>query len=177
MAAAVVGCLTGCAGSNGSSSSPSADVTGRQHPVPVKTVVRNYPVYRAGQAGAVSSPGQHAALRIMVSRPAVSTTSLSRGYGYSPRYGHYVSFRLTIRNTGKVPVTVGPLDFWVRTRGAARTTTDDGNAPYSGSSRQLDSTVLAVGHQVRNELTFDVADPSGTLFYGSRGSRAIGWSF
>jgi hypothetical protein len=140
-------------------------------------VHRSFRIYRAGQTGIVTSPGQHAALRMTVSRPTVSTTSLSRGYGYSPQHGHYVTFGLTIRNTGKVPVTVGPLDFLVRTPGIARTTTDDGNAPYSGSSRQLDQTELAAGHQVRNQLTFDVADPSGTLFYAPGGDRAIGWTF
>lgn len=134
-------------------------------------------MYRAGQTGGVSSPGQHAALRITVSRPTVSTASLSRGYGYPPRSGHYVGFRVTIRNTGKVPVTIGPLDFWVRTPSAARTTTDDGNAPYSGGGRQLDQTQLAAGHVVQNKLTFDVAKPRGTLFYGPGGKPAIGWTF
>lgn len=143
----------------------------------MRTVVRNFHRYRAGQTGVVSSPGRHASLRITVSRPTLSTTSLSSSYGDPPRYGHYVTFRLTIRNAGTMPALVRRLDFWVRTAGVAKTTTDAGNAPYSGSGSQLDSTVLAPGHQVRNKLTFDVAHPAGTLFYGSGGHRQIAWTF
>jgi len=148
----------------------------RTHPDPVTTVVRDYRTYRAGQTGVLNSPSQHASLRLTVSRPSRSTTRLS-SYGDPPRYGYYVTFRLAITNTGRVPILLRRLDFWVRTSGAAKTTTDAGNAPYSGSARQLDTTQLAPGQQVTNDLTFDLAQPSGRLFYGPAGRRQLAWSF
>jgi hypothetical protein len=107
----------------------------------------------------------------------VSTKALSASYGDPPRYGSYVTFHLVIANTGRVPVEIDRLDFWVATPGRARTTTDEGNAPFSGSPHQLDTTQLAPGRSLRNDLTFDVAHPAGTLYYGTAGRRELAWTF
>jgi len=152
-------------------------VTRTVHPHPTKTIVRDYRTYRAGETGVLSSPSQHASIHITVGPPSRSTTRLSPSYGYAPQHGHYVTFRLTIRNAGKVPILIQRLDFWVRTPGAAKTTTDEGNAPYSGSGSQLDTTTLTPGDSVTNDLTFDVANPTGTLLYGQNGHPALAWTF
>lgn len=107
----------------------------------------------------------------------MSTTRLSPTYGYPPAHGHYVTFRITIVDTGRVPVAVDPLDFAVRTAGLGRTTTYDGNSPYSGSGDQLDSTELKPGQRVSNNLTFDVIHPTGTLLYAPGGHTALAWRF
>lgn len=146
-------------------------------PSPTTTIVRSYRTYRAGETGVLRSRAQHASLRITVSRPHRSTTRLSPSYGDAPLHGHYVTFQLTIANTGQVPVLLQRLDFWVRTPGAAKTTTDDGNSPYSGSGTELDTTQLVPGKRITNNLTFDVANPSGTLFYGPNGRKALAWDF
>jgi hypothetical protein len=63
------------------------------------------------------------------------------------------------------------------TPGARKTTTDEGNAPFSGSASQLDSTELTAGQDVTNDLTFDVAEPTGTLFYGPNDRKELAWTF
>lgn len=146
-------------------------------PNPTKTVVRDYRTYRAGQTGVLQSRSQHALLLMSVSKPSTSTQRLSSSYGYPPANGHYVTFVITIKNNGRVPVLLQRLDFFVQTPGKARTTTDDGNAPFSGSGTQLDTTQLVPGKRVTNNLTFDVGDPSGTLFYAPDGEKAIAWKF
>jgi len=172
--------LSGCAVGGGSTTPGRVlvtTVTRSATPNPQRTVVRKYPTLRAGEAGVISSPAQHASLRMAVGPPRVSQTRLSPTYGYPPRYGHYVTFRLTITNTGKAAIEIQRLDFWVRTPGAKMTTTDDGNSPYSGSGSQLDTTELTAGQHVSNDLTFDVAHPSGTLYYGPRGHKELAWTF
>jgi hypothetical protein len=144
---------------------------------PTTTVVRGYHTYVAGQTGLIDSPSQHAAMAITVGPPSRSTTRLSPTYGYSPRFGHYVTFRLTIHNTGKAPIVLQRLDFWVTTPGTHKTTTNDGNSPYSGSGSQLDNTELTAGEHVTNDLTFDVANPTGTLYYAPGGHKELAWTF
>lgn len=146
-------------------------------PQPTKTVLRDYRTYRAGQTGVLRSRSQRASMLMTVSRPSTSTTRLSSSYGDAPAHGHYVTFVLTIKNNGRVPILLQRLDFFVTTPGAAKTTTDDGNAPYSGSGTQLDTTELVPGKRVTNNLTFDVAHPTGTLFYAPQGEKAIAWTF
>jgi hypothetical protein len=118
---------------------------------------RAYRTLRAGQSGVVRSPAQHAAVRVTVSAASVSSTRLSPTYGSGPAHGHYVTFRVRVADSGKVAIELQRLDFYVRTPGAAKTTTDDGNAPVSGSGSQLDSTELGPGQRVSNNLTFDLA--------------------
>jgi hypothetical protein len=146
-------------------------------PQPTRTVIRNYRTYQAGQTGVLTSRSQHASLLMTVRKPTTSTTRLSPTYGDAPAHGHYVTFVLTIKNNGRVPILLQRLDFFVTTPGAAKTTTDDGNAPYSGSGTQLDTTELVPGKRVTNNLTFDVAHPTGTLFYAPNGEKAIAWKF
>jgi hypothetical protein len=178
-AATAVG-LGGCAfGSGSDTPGPvvTTTVTRHAHPKPQRTVIRDYRTYQAGQTGVLSSPSQHAALQIAVGPPSVSQTRLSKTYGYSPRNGNYVTFRLTISNTGQVPIEIQRLDFWLTTPGVKKTTTDDGNSPFSGSGSQLDTTELTPGQDVTNDLTFDVAHPTGTLFYGPGGRKQLAWTF
>jgi hypothetical protein len=139
-------------------------------------VIRHYRTQRAGQTGILTSRSQHASLRLTAGRPMQSSAALS-SYGDPPRYGHYLTFRLTITNTGSAPILVRRLDFWLKTPGTARTTTDDGNAPFSGAAQQLDTTQLPPGHRISNDLTFDVAGLSGTLFYGATGHPQLAWAF
>jgi hypothetical protein len=140
-------------------------------------VHRAYRTLRAGHSGVVRSPAQHASVRVTVSKPSVSATRLSPTYGVPPVHGHYVTFRVRVADTGKVAIELRRLDFFLRTPGAAKTTTDDGNAPASGSGSQLDSTELEPGQRVNNNLTFDVATPHGTLYYAPAGRIALAWRF
>jgi hypothetical protein len=140
-------------------------------------VHRAYRTLRAGHSGVVRSPKQHASVRVSVGAPSVSTTRLSSTYGSAPLHGHYVTFRMQVADTGKVAIELRRLDFFVRTPGAAKTTTDDGNAPASGSGSQLDTTELEPGQRVSNNLTFDVATPRGTLYYAPAGRIALAWRF
>jgi hypothetical protein len=146
-------------------------------PQPTRTLLRNYRTYRAGQTGVLQSRSQHASLLMRVSKPTTSTSRLSSSYGYPPANGHYVTFVITVKNSGQVPVLLQRLDFFVRTPGKAKTTTDEGNAPFSGSGTQLDTTQLVPGKRVTNNLTFDVAQPTGTLFYAPNGDKSIAWTF
>jgi hypothetical protein len=148
-----------------------------QTPGPTKTIVRNYQTLQAGQTGELFSKAQHAGLDINVGRPRISHTRLSTTHGYPPLHGSYVTFKLTIHNIGKVPILISRLDFFVQTQGAAKTTTDDGNSPASGSDSQLDTTQLEGGEHVTNYLTFDVEHPSGTFFYAPHHDKSLAWRF
>jgi hypothetical protein len=163
-----------CVGLGGCATSTSG---GLARPVPSTTIFHSHHVYAVGQTGVLDSPSQHAGLRVEVAPPSRSRRPLSSHYGDPPKFGRFVTFRLTFRNTGLVPVEIRRLDFWVRTPGARRTTTNDGNAPFSGASRQLDTTELEPGRTLTNDLTFDVADPTGTLFYAPEGRPALAWTF
>lgn len=116
-------------------------------------------------------------LRLTASRPQVSRTRLSSSYGYGPAHGYYVTFDLTIVNTGTEPVDMGPPNFHVRIPGEGVVTAYDGNAAYSGASRQLDNTELAPGESLRAPLTFDVRRPHGVLMYLPDRSAAVTWRF
>lgn len=110
--------------------------------------------------------------------PTLSRLSLSRGYGYPPANGLYLTFRLSISNLGQVPVIVGPAQFSLDVGGGERHVTSyDGNAPYDGSRVQLDKAVLLPGKSVNKPLTFDVARSSGQLIYAPEGKPAIRWRF
>src|SRR5205085_10829314 len=98
-------------------------------------------------------------------------------YGYPPQHGWYVSFRVTVENVGVQSVELGPLDFFARIARHGRVTVDDGNAPYSGASAQLDRTQLDPGQTERGPLTFDVSRPHGRLVFAPDGSPAVTWTF
>jgi hypothetical protein len=117
------------------------------------------------------------ALRLRASRPSVSTQRLSSSYGYAPARGYYVTFLVTLVNTGKHSVTIGPGDFFVRVSRQGKVTTLMGNAPYSGASAQLDTTQLDPGQRLRGPLTFDVRVPHGTLAFAPDGSPAVSWTY
>jgi hypothetical protein len=150
--------------------SPSAS------PAPTITRLRSQQVVAAG-----ASVDLHAqagvSLRLRASAPSVSRSRLSRSYGYPPARGYYVTFTISVVNTGSQPVDLGPGDFHVRIPGEGTVTSYDGNAPYSGAARQLDATELAPGDTVRAPLTFDVRRPHGTLSYLPDRSPAVTWRF
>lgn len=145
-------------------------------PAPTKTIIRSGRVVRAG----TTVPFQAQAgvsLRIRASRPSLSTHRLSSSYGYPPSHGYYVTFLLTLANTGTSSVDIGPGDFFVRVSRQGKVTTLMGNAPYSGASAQLDTTQLDAGQTISGPLTFDVRSPHGTLAFAPDGSPAISWTY
>ena len=116
-------------------------------------------------------------LRLRASTAQVSRTSLSSNFGYSPSHGYYVTFRLTIVNTGTKPVQIGPGNFVVAIPAEGRVTSYDGNGPYSGAPAQLDNTELAPGEVLRAPLSFDVRTPHGRLLFVPDNSAAVVWLF
>jgi hypothetical protein len=152
------------------------DTTSSPAPRPTVTVTKSAHNLLAGATTDFTAQAG-VSLRLTASRPQVSRTRLSSSYGHGPARGYYVTFALTIVNTGSQPVDLGPPNFHVRIAGEGVVTAYDGNAPYSGASRQLDSTELAPGERVRAPLTFDVRSPHGVLMYLPDRSAAVTWRF
>jgi hypothetical protein len=145
-------------------------------PSPARTVVKNAHTYPAGR-GVDFAAQRGVSLHLMAGEPDTSRTRLSSSYGYPPARGWYVTFRLVVTNTGSRSILVSPHDFFVRPPSGLHVTSYDGNAPYSGAPRQLDTTQLEPGQRVAAPLTFDVAKPHGRLAYAPDGSTAIAWTF
>jgi hypothetical protein len=167
--------LTACGGVG---SSQRADVSGPASvsPAPVRTVVKDSRVVAAGRA--VPFVAQRGVtLRLKASTAKVSRTSLSATYGYPPSHGFYVTFRLTVANTGSKPVQIGPGNFVVVVPGEGRVTSYDGNGPYSGAHAQLDNTEVAAGEVLRAPISFDVRSPHGRLLFVPDASAAVVWRF
>ena len=164
----------GCAGTSTPQTRPTdrATVT----PVPTRTIVKNSRVVAAGRA--VPFVAQRGVtLRLRASAPQVSRTSLSSTYGYPPSHGYYVTFSLTITNTGRKPVQIGPANFVLTVPAQGRVTSYDGNGPYSGAHAQLDTTEIAPGDVIRAPLSFDVRTPHGRLLFVPDSSAAVIWRF
>ena len=87
------------------------------------------------------------------------------------------SIRLSISNTGRKSVQIGPGNFVVVVPGEGRVTSYDGNGPYSGEHAQLDNTELGPGEVLRAPLSFDVRSPHGRLQFVPDSSPAIVWRF
>jgi len=169
--------LAACAGSAGPDQRPPSSTTRTHfHPGPVRTVVRTSHRVAAGQTVVIAGQGG-ASVSITASRPSVSTHALSPSYGYPPSHGHYVTFHLTVVDTGTTPVLVDPHDFALHVPGEGTVSSYDGNAPYSGASSQLDRTQLEPGDKVRAPLTFDVRTPHGRLTYSPDRNPAAAWTF
>jgi hypothetical protein len=145
-------------------------------PRPTITVTKSAHVLNAG-ANTDFSAQAGVRLRLGASHPQVSRGRLSSSYGHPPARGYYVTFTLTVANTGTRAVDVGPANFHVRIPGEGVVTSYDGNAPFSGASRQLDTTELAPGERLRAPLTFDVRQPHGVLLYLPDRSAAVTWRF
>lgn len=154
------------------SSTPSATPAATK-PAPIK------PLCPQPMGGTITlrDPASGASLRLTVGEPSWSTTSLSPSYGDSPQRGLYFTARVRMVATGAQPVTIGPVDFYVSQPGRPNTTTNDGNAPYSGASSALDSTAANPGETVRGPLTFDLATRHGLLVYAPAGKVTCGWRF
>jgi hypothetical protein len=145
-------------------------------PAPTVTIIRSGHVVRAGKTVAFRAQAG-VSLRIRATVPSVSRHRLSSSYGYAPAHGYYVTFFVTLANTGTRPVAIGPGDFFVKLSRQGKVTTLMGNAPYSGASAQLDTTQLDAGETVSGPLTFDVISPHGTLAFAPDGSPAISWTY
>ena len=145
-------------------------------PSPARTVVHAFHRYDAGESAVVQAQ-RGVSLRLTVSRPSVSRTSLSSSHGYPPQHGHYVTFRITVTNTGSRPIPLGPRDFLVRIPKQGTVTSYDGNSPYSGANRQLDTTELEPGDTDRAPLTFDVRAVHGRFDYRPGGTTVAVWTF
>jgi archaellin len=116
-------------------------------------------------------------LRLTASKPRVSRTRLSASYGYGPARGYYVTFTITVVNTGQQPVSLGPANFVLRVPGEGTVTSYQGNAPYSGASSQLDNTEVDPGQSLRAPMSFDVRHVHGQLEYRPDRSAAVIWRF
>lgn len=167
--------LAGCA-VHPAAAPPPQDSAGSPSPRPTITTTLAARELPAG-AGTDFTAQAGVSLRLTASKPRVSRTRLSASYGSAPAHGYYVTFTLTIVNTGTRPVDLGPPNFHLRIPHEGIVTAYDGNAPYSGAPTQLDSTELAPGERLRAPLTFDVRHPHGTLEYLPDRSAAVVWSF
>ena len=170
--------LVGCAACTATSSEPQAEPTPTHTvtPVPTRTIIKNSRVVAAGRAVPFSAQ-RGVTLRLKASAPTVSRTSLSSTYGYPPSHGYYVTFRLTITNTGRKPVQIGPANFALTVQGQGRVTSYDGNGPYSGAHAQLDTTEIGPGDVIRAPLSFDVRTPHGRLLFLPDRTAAVVWRF
>lgn len=163
-----------CAGSGTPQTQPSAPAA--TTPAPVRTIVKNSRVVAAGRAVPFAAQ-RGVTLRLKASEPKVSRTSLSSNYGYPPSHGYYVTFALTIVNTGRKPVQIGPANFVLTVPGQGRVTSYDGNGPYSGAHAQLDPTEIAPGEVLQAPLSFDVSSPHGRLLFVPDRSAAVIWRY
>jgi hypothetical protein len=158
------------------SPAPPASRSSSPSPAPTKTIVKNTRVLPAGRTATLSAQAG-VSLRLTVSRPSSSRTRLSPSYGYPPAHGYYLTFHVRIVNVGQQSVDIMPQNFVVRIPGEGRVTSYDGNSPYSGASRQLNSTQLDPGQRVSAPLTFDVAHLHGRIAFIPDKSAAISWRF
>jgi hypothetical protein len=176
-ALAAAGCAVGSGGTavarppRAASPAPAASA----RPAPTRTVIRSGHTYDAGTTATFTAQAGVSA-RFSVSTARLSRTRLSSSYGYPPAHGYYVTFTVTVTNTGRDAFPIGPQYFVTQARG--RTTTSyDGNAPYSGASSQLDNTAIDPGQSDSGPLTFDVSTPHGVLDYEPDGSPALSWRY
>jgi hypothetical protein len=153
-----------------------ATASSSPHPTPTVTILRSVQALAAGQTAQLKAqPG--VGLTVRAGRPGVSRSRLSHSYGYAPAHGYYVTFLITIVNTGGTPIDIGPANFRVRIAGEGTVTTTSGNAPYSGASEQLDTTEIDPGQSLSGPLTFDVRRPHGVLSYVPDRTAAVTWRF
>jgi hypothetical protein len=169
--------LAGCGGGGHQATPPPAvTITRTPTPGPTVTVLRSGVSVRAGATAAFRAQAG-VSLRLHASRPSVSRQRLSSSYGYPPARGYYVTFTMTITNTGSQSLPMGPSDFYVRVAHQGKVTTLMGNAPYSGASEQLDATQLDPGQSLFGPVTFDVRALHGVLAFAPDGSPAVSWTY
>jgi hypothetical protein len=132
---------------------------------------------KLGQVAQLGAGGKGAAALIKIGKPKVSRTRLSSSYGDNPVHGYFVNFPIKILNIGKRPLIVDRLDFYVKTPGLGKVNTNQGAAPYSGASEQLDTTELEPSKGISNFLAFDVSTPHGKFIYGPGGKSSAVWRF
>jgi hypothetical protein len=72
---------------------------------------------------------------------------------------------------------INPRDFVVHIRRQGTVTSYDGNSPYSGANRQLDTTELEPGGTDRAPITFDARDPHGRFDYRPGRTTVAAWTF
>lgn len=155
---------------------PSSASTASPSPRPVRTIIRDRHVVRAGRTVRLEAQAG-VRLSLTVSKPSFSRTRLSPSYGYPPQHGFYLTVRVTVVNDGSRAVHIAPQNFVVHIPGQGRVTSYDGNSPYSGASRQLDTTEIEPGQRVRAPLTFDVSGRHGRIAFVPDESPAVVWRF
>jgi hypothetical protein len=160
-------------GSSGGGPQPTITTT---HTHQTVVIVKRHQVLNVGDTAELGTPGQAAAATMTVGKPKISTKALS-SYAYAPEYGYYVTFPITIVDTGQQTIVINRLDFWVDTPGLGRENNNGGHAPFSGAHTQLDTTPLSPGDRVHNYLTFDVSHPTGTFVYGPNHRLSVSWRF
>jgi hypothetical protein len=168
--------VAGCGSGGRSSQQPGPIVVTSVHPGPTITNVRSVQTLAAGRAATIVAQAG-VSLRLTASKPSVSRTRLSSSYGHPPAHGYYVTFTMTVHNTGSSAIDLGPLNFYVRITGQGDVTSYMGNAPYSGASSALDNTQVDAGQTLQAPLTFDVRSPHGVLAYAPDKSAAVIWRF
>jgi len=172
----VIALTAGCNARDRAQPQQTTTITRSPSPGPTITVLRSVQALAAGQTATVRAQAG-VGLQVRAAKPSVSRNRLSSSYGYAPARGYYVSFVITIVNTGSSPVAIGPANFRLRVPGEGTVTTNDGNAPYSGASEQLDTTQLDPGQTLRGPVTFDVRRPHGALSYFPDRTAAVTWQF
>jgi hypothetical protein len=145
-------------------------------PQPTRTIVHAFHRYAAGQTADIEAQAG-VSLQLTVSKPVISRTSLSHSHGYPPRHGYYLTFQLHIVDNGTQPIELSPRDFVVRMPRQGTVTSYDGNSPYSGASKQLDTTELEPGGHDRAPLTFDVRGTHGRIDYRPGKKPVAVWTF
>ncbi len=158
---------------------PTVTTTTTSHPTsrPTIKVYSGHHVLRIGQVAQIGKAGVGAAALIKIGKPRVSRTRLSSSYGYAPAHGYYLNFPIKVYNDGKKPLLVDRLDFWVEAPGLGKVNTNQGNSPFSGAPRQLDTTELESGQGVANFLAFDVSSTHGRFVYGPGGKVSVSWRY
>lgn len=160
-------------GTSGHAATPSPTPSHRTTPSPRRTItLPPRSQFTVGQTATVANPASGAHISITVAAPSYSATALG-SYGYGPQEGLYVTFPVTVANSGTVPIVLSVTDFVVDERGLSGRTPYDGNSPYSGEPTQLDHTEVAPGQRVSGFLTFDEPGRHGVLHWQS----ICSWTF
>jgi len=175
LAAALIGCGHGVPHRRGATSTLPPG-TSTPTPQPTRTIVHAFHRYAAGQTADIQAQAG-VSLTVTVSKPAISRTSLSHSHGYPPQHGYYLTFHLAVVDTGSQPVALSPRDFVVHIPHQGTVTSYDGNSPYSGASRQLDTTEVEPGGHDRAPLTFDVRAIHGRIDYRPGKKPVAVWTF
>lgn len=173
---AVAGCGGSSAGPGGAAPAPVVSPSASPSPSREPAVAPPACPLPIGATVTLGNPSA-ARLRLTVSRPTWSRTSLSRDYGKTPRNGFYLSVQARVTSVGGQSALVSGEDFYVLLADGKKVTTNDGNGPYSGASQAFATTALDPGETVTGPLTFDVAKQRGQVVFAPASAPACSWRF